>query len=549
MKSFLKRSAPKGNLDFSEENSAISRTNEFRNPHKFPKTEQMIIATLVYVFGAVLCLGAAFSGLLWNLNRNQLYQSQFFLWFWAIVSFVLQGAYQNLEMSGFLAYSINGLSVLAVISVLRESFSLNLNLRRFFLFHLLATIISATLFKLEIPFWLSALPFSVSTACSLLYVAFVGLRGKRAAVARGFSFLLILNAIHFLDYPLLRPHPEFAVAGFAIALCFYFTYAVFIPLTLTKIMGDRYSETLEAKVLERTGTLLTANSKLESLQEDLTVQYQNLQALVEDNRMLMSVLVHDIATPLSVMDGSITMLESSVHTEVGQKNLARIGRSLKSIKDLTARAREDHAQRLGKMTLPGNISTTNLQIDLSAPHPAEVRDETPLPQAKHAKILPFVTVLQKFGIEQVILEAIENFEAPLLQKNLKIKVVNLAGREIEALGDEQPLKQQVFGNLISNAIKFSHVGGTIQITIDVERAAVLIKVKDDGVGVPDDMFDVIFASDSPTSTIGTNGEVGTGLGLPIVRHFARKMGGEVRLLRNSGAETGACFEVKLKLPA
>ncbi len=72
---------------------------------------------------------------------------------------------------------------------------------------------------------------------------------------------------------------------------------------------------------------------------------------------------------------------------------------------------------------------------------------------------------------------------------------------------------QVLKNLISNAIKFSRKGDSVTLFIKPDPDFVIV-VKDTGVGVMDELSSDLFKSEVKTTTLGTSGEVGTGLGLP-----------------------------------
>ena len=88
---------------------------------------------------------------------------------------------------------------------------------------------------------------------------------------------------------------------------------------------------------------------------------------------------------------------------------------------------------------------------------------------------------------------------------------------------------EVLNNLISNAIKFCSEGNTIQIAIPEGRPNV-ITVSDDGQGVSDELMPFLFRHEVRTSTVGTAGERGTGLGLPY-SHDIMARGGRHCVLR------------------
>lgn len=108
---------------------------------------------------------------------------------------------------------------------------------------------------------------------------------------------------------------------------------------------------------------------------------------------------------------------------------------------------------------------------------------------------------------------------------INFQLINPELNKLTANTDEQRLRQ-VFGNLISNAIKFT-LNGKISIGYEMKKNEVLFFVKDTGIGISKDKQDVIFerfrqADDSYTRKYG-----GTGLGLTICKSLVNLMGGEI----------------------
>lgn len=102
--------------------------------------------------------------------------------------------------------------------------------------------------------------------------------------------------------------------------------------------------------------------------------------------------------------------------------------------------------------------------------------------------------------------------------------------------------EQIIINLLTNAAKY----GAAPICVDAERRGdeVHLRVTDSGPGVPEDFAPRLF--DRFARAPGTAESVpGSGLGLPIVRGFAREMGGDVRYVPPNGDARGACFVVVL----
>jgi signal transduction histidine kinase len=85
----------------------------------------------------------------------------------------------------------------------------------------------------------------------------------------------------------------------------------------------------------------------------------------------------------------------------------------------------------------------------------------------------------------------------------------------------------VIRNLVSNAIKFTPDGGNITINSSNGDKEIIISVSDSGVGIPQSLIDKLFRIDQQVTSIGTNEETGTGLGLILCKEFVEKHGGKI----------------------
>ncbi|RFZ94505.1 sensor histidine kinase [Mucilaginibacter conchicola] len=105
---------------------------------------------------------------------------------------------------------------------------------------------------------------------------------------------------------------------------------------------------------------------------------------------------------------------------------------------------------------------------------------------------------------------------------------------------------RVVSNLITNAIKFSPTGGTIQVkAFEFEDHKIVIAVKDNGIGIPDKMKDQIFNMFTSAQRPGTAGEKSFGLGLSICRQIMEKHHGKIWF--ESDVDKGTTFFISLPL--
>ena len=102
----------------------------------------------------------------------------------------------------------------------------------------------------------------------------------------------------------------------------------------------------------------------------------------------------------------------------------------------------------------------------------------------------------------------------------------------------------VFQNILSNAIKFSPSGTDINLLLeDLDDQYFQVSIKDHGVGMSQQAVDDLFQIDKISSTEGTQGESGSGLGLILVGEFVRQNHGEISC--DSAPGQGTLFRIKL----
>lgn len=104
--------------------------------------------------------------------------------------------------------------------------------------------------------------------------------------------------------------------------------------------------------------------------------------------------------------------------------------------------------------------------------------------------------------------------------------------------------EQVVGNLLTNAIKYTPAGRGISVSVRCENHAAVLKVRDEGIGIEAALLDRVFDVfvQGPRSLDRAKG--GLGIGLTLVKRIVELHGGEVKV-RSEGAERGSEFEVRL----
>jgi signal transduction histidine kinase len=116
--------------------------------------------------------------------------------------------------------------------------------------------------------------------------------------------------------------------------------------------------------------------------------------------------------------------------------------------------------------------------------------------------------------------------------------------------DGDPVRlTQVFGNLLTNAAKYTEPGGTIDLAAEIEPGpprSVTVRVRDTGAGISEDMLDRVFELFTQADQKDTRTQTGLGIGLALVRALADLHGGSVHAT-SEGPGCGAEFVVRLPL--
>ncbi|HSI87425.1 MAG TPA: ATP-binding protein [Pyrinomonadaceae bacterium] len=154
--------------------------------------------------------------------------------------------------------------------------------------------------------------------------------------------------------------------------------------------------------------------------------------------------------------------------------------------------------------------------------------------------------MRPVNVIPVVREAIETAYPSARAKNVTIET-EFKAVEPEVAGDAERL-QQVFWNLLANAIKFTPAGGNIRVKVTTVAGAVQISVRDSGIGIDPASIPYVFERFRQVDSSIKRTHGGLGLGLAIVRHLAELHGGTVTA-ESKGEGHGTMFSVELPLLA
>lgn len=247
--------------------------------------------------------------------------------------------------------------------------------------------------------------------------------------------------------------------------------------------------------LKRKANLLLTQQKKQI--EESNAELERLNAI--KNRLL-SVVSHDVRSPLNSLKSMLHLFENNALTQTElQWVVNNVG------------------NQVGQITyfLDNLLRWTKNQLEHVEPKPV------------------------KLQLHSVVDETIE-----LLSVSARIKTIDLSSsvpKDIAVFADEEMMKI-VLRNLVSNAIKFCDKNDRISIEACLQAKDIVVTVEDTGKGISEEQLPKLFNL-SHLSTKGTQEEVGTGIGLSLCKEFVEKNGGKISVSSKEGK--GSKFEFTL----
>lgn len=280
--------------------------------------------------------------------------------------------------------------------------------------------------------------------------------------------------------------------------------------------NDKLEEAHARLKAENTRALQKLNRNLERANGQLVsevAERKRAEALLKDAARrkdeFISILGHELRNPLAAMQSGVELLRNSPLSE-SKLPWARdlLQRQLQHLKRLI-----DDLLDVSRIT-SGRVQLQRETLDLNS-----------------------------------IVEHSVDAALPLITKRQHILNVDLPPEPIFLDGDPVRLTQ-VFGNLLTNAAKYTEAGGTITLSAHTEAGpppSVTIRVSDTGAGIPQDMLESVFELFTQADDSDTRTQTGLGIGLALVRALAELHGGSVHAT-SGGPARGSEFVVILPLP-
>src|SRR6202046_5142414 len=255
---------------------------------------------------------------------------------------------------------------------------------------------------------------------------------------------------------------------------------------------------LEDRVLQRTRALMQANRRL-------SAQWLRLQRAIGFKNEILGTVAHDLKNPLSVILGRTEMLTELIAAGSSRDNVTS---QVEHIRDATKRL-------------------TSMVDHLISDAMADAFD---------------ITIRREpVDIAALVGEVAEANQPLAVNKQQSITVS--ASPNLTTTCDADRIREAI-DNLISNAIKYSPIGGKISVQVGQDSKMTAIRVVDEGAGLSPEDLGRLFGRFQRLSAKPTGGESSTGLGLSIVKRIIDMHGGEVTA-NSAGPGQGSTFTITL----
>ncbi|MEO8194011.1 MAG: HAMP domain-containing sensor histidine kinase [Gemmatimonadales bacterium] len=246
--------------------------------------------------------------------------------------------------------------------------------------------------------------------------------------------------------------------------------------------------------------------KLAGSYHGMTAQLAELDKLKAE---FVSVASHELKTPINVIVGYLELLQENIYGELNPKQreiCATLGKQAQTLTRLVKRLLDISRFEAGG----GKLERRQVDLD---------------------------RFLHSFET---------SFQVLALQREIGFRVVRGGDLPSHVLWDEDRINE-VLGNLLSNAFKFTDRGGTVELGVEGSDNEVCITVRDSGVGIAAEQLPHIFEKFFQASNQAYAAAKGTGLGLAIAREIVEAHGGSIRV--DSTLGMGTTFSITLPVRA
>ncbi|MFW2488014.1 PAS domain-containing sensor histidine kinase [Clostridium chromiireducens] len=233
-------------------------------------------------------------------------------------------------------------------------------------------------------------------------------------------------------------------------------------------------------------------------------QKELLEKAMEMKDDFLSVISHEFRTPLNVINTAIQTLNCVYADQMTDK----IKDYMRTIKQNTSR----------QLRLVNNL------LDITRANAGSIKINK-----KNIDVV-FLT--------KAITESVYEYAS---RKKVRITFVSKLAKKTIGIDDEK--YERIILNLLSNAIKFTPAGKSIVVSMNSLKGNICVKVKDNGIGIPQDKIDIIFEKFGQVDSSLSRQAEGTGIGLSLVKKFVEALGGSITVESTFGK--GSTFMILL----
>ncbi|HBA68226.1 MAG TPA: two-component sensor histidine kinase [Lachnospiraceae bacterium] len=283
----------------------------------------------------------------------------------------------------------------------------------------------------------------------------------------------------------------------SLIILIFFTEIVYLPLRKITEATEQYASGNMHYEFQ-----IDSEDEIGYLAATLSYMASEIARSEDDQKKFVANVSHDFRSPLTSIKGYLeAMLDGTIPPEMHEKYLNIVLNETERLAKLTN----------GLLTL-NNINTKGMLLDRT-----------------------------DFELNQIIRNTAASFEGTCKQKSIAIELV-LTGDNIYVNADMGKI-QQVFYNLLDNAIKFSHNDSLIKIETSEKSNKVYISVKDSGIGIPKDDLKLIWNRFYKSDASRGKDKKGTGLGLSITKEIIHAHGEHINVISTEGVGSEFIFSL------
>lgn len=272
------------------------------------------------------------------------------------------------------------------------------------------------------------------------------------------------------------------------------------------VMGERGRVTHILAVAQRTLERLAGRERQARETVKLRARAEQLEELERAKSEFLSLASHELRGPAATLRGYLSMLEDGT--------LGKLPDTVRAVLPLLKAKATQINLLANEMVEAARLEDKSLQLKL-----------------------------QPLALRSLIKRSVDNARLQATARH-RIRFDDRTNQPISVVGDSMRL-EIILGNLLDNAVKYSPVGGDIDVQLSVGGELTLVSVRDHGIGIAPEDMEHLFVRFSRLAVKELSDVPGTGLGLYLARELARLHGGEIMAISRKGE--GSEFTLSLPL--